>query len=479
MRTVNFILAGLIVGCANFIGAETLAIENPEGNVDVVVVAGNQFKVDGHVAGRKLSKEDVRVEKIDETVFVDALPADLTPVDLLIKIPYGWPLSIKTISGNISVKGNVASGFIETGTGSINLSVPVKTTALFIETEERPGALLIPPDVGYDRAKDAKNGLRIETKQDRSSVVEIHAFSPGRLFVSDYLPDAAASAVGPLALELARPRLLALKELQSRAGPAGERRVIVSVRPKGEAAAPGIGDFEVIENGEQRRVTRVEPASIPINVALVFQNIERLGLQSISTRRDRAFLLRLIRVLRASDSIALAQAEGAFLRVVSDFSTDRSQTRRAYLAAGPVKSMTELVAATVLAHQRLDLGDIKRRNIAVIVNSAGDYDCVTRSADKEIAGAIEILARTGTLFYAVGGYCGDVNRLAKLSGGGTIELGIGGAESAADRLAAELATLYSVSYSSELPAEQTPDRFAVKVRGKGYRVQHGPSLPIR
>lgn len=479
MRRAKFTLACLILVGVEFIAAETLAIENPEGDVDVVVVAGNQFKIDGHVAGRELSKTDVRSEKIDDTVFVDALPADLTPVNLLIKIPYGWPLSIKTISGNISVTGNITSGFIETGTGSINLSVPVKTTALFIETEEQPGALLIPPDVGYVRAKDAKNALSIETKQNRSSVIEIQAFSPGRLLVRDYLPDAAASAEGLLALELARPRLLSLKELQSRTGPAGERRVMVSVRPKGEAAAPRIGDFEVIENGEQRPVTRVEPASIPINVALVFQNIERQGLRSISTRRDRSFLLRLIRQLRPSDSIALAQAEGAFLRVVFDFSTDRGQLRRAYLSATPLKAMTELVAATVLAHQRLDLGDIKRRNVAVIVNSAGDYDCVTRSADKEIAGAVEILARTGTLFYAVGGRCGDVSRLAKLSGGRTIELGIGKAESAADRLAAELATLYSVSYTSDLPAEQMPDRFTVKVRGKDYRVRHGPSVPLR
>ncbi len=479
MRTAKFILPCLIAAGAEFAVAETLAIENPEGDVDVTVVAGNQFKIDGLVAGRELNKTDVRVEKIGDTVFVDALPADLTPINLLVKIPHGWPLSIRTISGNIRVNGNITSGFIETGTGSINLAVPLKTTALFVESEEQPEALLIPPQVGYIRETDAKKGLRIETKQSRPSVIEIRAFSPSRLFVRDYLPAATENAEEPLALELARPRLSALKAAQSRIGPAGERRVVVSVRSKAESPALQVGDFEVIENGEPRRLTRIESASIPINVALVFQKVETRTFRSTSTRRDRAFLLRLIRQLRASDSIALAQAEGGFLRVVSNFSTDRSQLRRAYLAAPPLDAMTELVAATVLAQQRLNLGDIKKRNVAVIVNSVGDYDCVTRAADKEMAAAVEILARTGTLFYAVGGNCGDISRLAKLSGGRTIELGIGKAERVADRLAEELATLYSVSYTSELRADQTPDRFAVKVRGKAYRVRHGPSVPLR
>ena len=200
-----------------------------------LVIPGQAVSVDGQVAARELTKEDVRIEKIDDTFFIDVIPPDLARINLFIRVPYAWPLAIKTLSGNVTLNGNVASASIETGTGAVNLSVPIKTTALFVKSEERPGDLSLPADSGYRQTTDAKKGFLIETEQKRAGTIEIQGFSPSRLSVQDYLPAHDFESDKPIPLDLARPLLRSLRAEQKRAGPAGERRVMVSIRANPDA----------------------------------------------------------------------------------------------------------------------------------------------------------------------------------------------------------------------------------------------------
>ncbi len=472
MRSAEIVLAGLIVAGVDSAAGETLAIENPEGNVHVVVVPGQEIQAYNQAAGRAITKEDVRFEKIGETYFIDAFPADLTPIDLFVRVPYAWPLSIKTISGNVTINGNVTSALIETGTGAINLSVPVKTTALFVKSEEQPETLLLPADSGYRRDGDSKKGFRVETKRDRAGAIEIQAFAPSRIFVRDYMPVHDFDSDKPIPLELARPILRALRARHNRAEPAGERRIMVSVRTNPHAARTKPGDIMVIENGEPRPVVEVQPSWLGVDAVLIFQQIDRRGPMFSATRRNRAFLRRLIARVRDFDRVAMAQAEGGFLRVLSNSTTERGRLLTAYEDAGRSKNVSELLAATVLAHRVFELGDLSKKNVVIVVNSASDYNCMTRIPDKEIAGAVVALAQTGAPFYSVGGDCKDFDRLAKLSGGRSLALEPGKAEAAADRLIADLATWYAVTYSSTVPAGTTPDRVVVKVQGQHLRLRH-------
>ena len=480
MRAAAIVLAGLIGAGVDSAGGETLAIENPEGGVHVLVIPGQAVSVDGQVSARELTKEDVRIEKIDDTFFIDVMPPDLARINLFIRVPYAWPLAIKTLSGNVTLNGNVASASIETGTGAVNLSVPIKTTALFVKSEERPGDLSLPADSGYRQTTDAKKGFLIETEQKRAGTIEIQGFSPSRLSVQDYLPAHDFESDKPIPLDLARPLLRSLRAEQKRAGPAGERRVMVSIRANPDAAKPKPGDIAVIENGEPRPVTRVQPAALGVNAVLIFQKIEppSFSFGFSRSRRDRAFLRRLIARARDADRIALAQAEGGFLRVLARATTEHSRLLEAYDGADRSKSGSELLAASVLAHKAFALGGLGEKNVVVVVNAAGDFNCVTRVPDEEIAGAVEALARTGVPFYAVGGDCNDFDRLAKRSGGRSLALKPGAAEAVADRLTADLATWYAVTYNSKVPAGTTPGRLVVKVRGRNLRLRRGPAAPL-
>ncbi len=479
MRVVAVMLAGLVVAGVDSAAGETLAIENPEGDVHVVIVPGREVKVDAQIVDRKITQEDVRIEKVDETYFIDVFPPDFKPINLFVRAPYAWPLAIKTVSGSVTINGNVASALIETGTGAVNLAVPVKTTALFVKSEERPGALSLPAGSGYRQENDSKKGFRIETEKDRAGVIEIQAFSPSRLVVQDYLPVHDFNSDKPMPLELARPLLRLLRVAQNRAGPAGERRVMVSVRTDPHAAKPKPGDITIIENGEIRPVTEVQPSWVGVNAVLIFQRIGGQDLWSAQARRDRMFLRRLITHVRDSDRIALAQAEGGFLRVLSEATTEHGRVLAVYGGAARVDGASELLAATVLAHKAFEFGDLGKKNAVVVVNAAGAYNCMTRVPDEEIAGAVEVLARTGALFYSVGNDCKDLDRLAKLSGGRSLNLKLGETEAVADRLIADLATLYAVTYKSKVPAGTTPDRVVVKVQGQNLRVRRGPAVPRR
>ncbi len=479
MRIAAIALAVLTAAGVDSAGGETLAIENPEGDVHVVVVPGRQVKVDAQIGERKIAQEDVRIEKIDETYFIDVFPPDFEPIHLFVRVPYAWPLAIKTISGNVTIGGNVASASIETGTGAVNLTVPVKTTALFAKSEERPGALSLPAGSGYRQGNDSRKRFRIETEEDRAGTIEIQAFSPSRLVVRDYLPVHDFDSDEPMPLEVARPLLRSLRAEQNRAGPAGERRVMVSIRANSDAAVPKPGDIAVIENGEPRPVIEVQPGGVGVNVVLIFQNISEQIFAGPEARRDRVFLRRLITRVRDFDRLALAQAEGGFLRVLSEATTEHGRVLEIYGGAARVDGAGELLAATVLAHKAFELGGLDKKNVVVVVNAAGAYNCMTRLPDEEIAGAVEVLARTGALFYSVGNDCKDLDRLAKLSGGRSLNLKLGEAEAAADRLIADVATLYAVTYNSKVPAGAMPDRLVVKVQGRNLRVRHGPAVPRR
>lgn len=477
MRAAEIVLAGWAAAGFGSAAGETLAIENPEGGVHVVIIPGESIDVNAQASGRAITKEDVRVEKTDETYFIDVFPPDLASIDLFARVPYGWPLAIKTVSGNVTIKGNAVSASVETGTGGVSLEVPIQTTALFVKSEERPGALSLPAGSGYRQAADVSKGFRIETEKSRAGTVEIQAFSPSRIVVQDYLPAHDFQSGGPIPLELARPLLRALRSQQNRAGPAGGRRVMVSLRANTQAVRPGAGGFAVIENGEPRPVAEVQPGGVGVNVVVIFQRFLRQGFGGRAPRRVREFLQRLISRVRDADRIALMQAEGGFVRVLSKASIDRGKLLQAYAAAARSESGSELLAAAVLAHKVFDLGDFGKKNAVVVVNAAGDFNCMTRVPDDEIAGAVEVLARSGVPFYAVGGDCKDFERLAKLSGGRSIDLSPGKAEEAADRLAADLASLYAVTYDSRVPAGTMPDRVVVKVQGRNPRMRRGPAVP--
>lgn len=477
MRVAEIAFAGLIVAGFDAVEGETLAIENPEGGVHVVIVPGESIDVNAQSPGRPIAEEDVRVEKTGETYFIDVFPPDLASIDLFARVPYGWPISIKTISGNVTINGNAVSVLVETGTGGVAMEIPIRTTALFVKSEEPPGALSLPAGSGYRQATDSSKGFRIETEEGRAGTIEIQAFSPGRIAVKDYLPEHNFQWGRPMPLELARPLLRALRAQQNRAGPAGRRRVMVSLREKPQSAGSWPGGAAVVENGEPRPVTEVQPGGAGVNVVLIFQRLLQQGFGGPASRRVRVFLQRLIARVRDADRIALMQAEGGFARVLSKSSIDRGKLRQAYAAAARSESISELLAATVLAHKAFELDDLGKKNAVVVVNAVGDFNCMTRVPDKEIAGAVEVLARSGVTFYSVGGDCKDFERLAKLSGGRSIDLKPGGAEEAADRLAADLASLYAVTYDSKAPAGTMPDRLVVKVQGRNPRVRRGPAVP--
>ena len=100
------ILAPLLLVSAQLAGsAATLNVSNPVGGIYVRVTTGARLQIHGQGGKRKATKDDIKVTRDGNVIFVRCEPPDQEPIDLDIQLPFDYILDATTEHGTIAVAG--------------------------------------------------------------------------------------------------------------------------------------------------------------------------------------------------------------------------------------------------------------------------------------------------------------------------------------------------------------------------------------
>ncbi|HEY0546729.1 MAG TPA: VWA domain-containing protein [Pyrinomonadaceae bacterium] len=331
-------------------------------------------------------------------------------IDLTVRVPGRAKIKVTSDAGAVDVIGNFALAEISTDTGTIHADVPLDSVKFnFVWQASRPRFLSDPelPKVkekaggwfvinGKLGDKKAKKDKRIELEFATQRGVVLFNVDPG-MAPSDLrdrpLTEAARAVVrsgnshlmeairqvspklfGDYARTLPPPQnaptLVAPRAPGDFATPVAPQlmRVTANVTDRQGRAVAGLNenDFVVIENGEERKIAEVKPATEPFNLVLLL-DVSGSVEQHIDFIRKAA--RNFLSTASAQDRIAIISFRDD-IQVISNFTTDRSllSKRLDLIDAGGSTALYDALAYVLVE----TLKPLRGERTAVVIMSDGD-----------------------------------------------------------------------------------------------------------
>jgi VWFA-related protein len=390
----------------------TISINNRNGRVVVTAADGrSNVSLKATSPGAAVSEADVvSVNKGNSVeINVRARP-ERDRIDLAVDVPARARVKVTSGAGAVDVIGNLARAEVFTNTGTIRADVPTDAVHFNLlwqasrpryfgdielpeVKEKRGGVFVISGKLGDKKAKkEERVELSFTTERglmlfnvDPSMVPSDLRERPLTEAVKAVVRDGDSALVD--AVRKVSPRyfgdyaktLPPPKEAPSlvRRTPPGTvatsvggqlMRLNVSVTDRHGRSLSGLGanDFSVFENGQERRVASVEPASAPFNLVLL---LDVSGSVDEHINFIRKSARNFIATVGARDRIAVISFRDD-VQVISDFTTDRAllYERLKDIDAGGATALYDALAYTLVAQ----LKQLRGERTAVVIMSDGD-----------------------------------------------------------------------------------------------------------
>ena len=511
------ILAPLLLVSAQLAGsAATLNVNNAVGGIYVTVTTGARLRIHGEGSNRKVTKDDIKVTRDGNVIFVRCEPQDQEPIDLDIQLPFDYILDATTEQGTIAVVGMVRRAYLQTKSGELAITAPWRATRFRLDAEKKPPKIILPPGFKFTQKKIEVTDTRtIWTLRDRLAdwnmayrQVRIKADSPSAIKLTDFkipedspvkfpwqapgilnsILEGPAKRPEPLAAKLPE----AGKAIASAEDPvfrSDVRMVNLVVSAYGPGGRP-VGnlrpeDFEIVEDGVPQKVTFADADDIPFNLAILLD-------LSGSTRPDRAAMKEAARgfiaLARPHDRVAVYALAGGVFHVVSRLTDAREELLKVIERLPEVSGASPLYDTIALAYAE-DLQSRPGQRNALIIISDGIDNRVSKqelpsrvSFKKLVRAAAEMNALIYPVFLRSGERFGrgwsrkgrlHMRQLAEASGGKLFPaLSIRDLEPVFPQVGRELRSVYGVAY---YPENQNFDgvwrALQVKVNRPGVRVR--------
>jgi Ca-activated chloride channel homolog len=527
-----FRLSVVAAGLSLAVSAMTLEVHNPHGSVHVKVDPSPRLRVEGLGAHRSAGRDDIKTTRLDDRIVVRCEPTDGEPIDLDVQVPLGFYLEVTTHAGEISVEGMVRRAYLETGTGALRLRLPWRATRLRLDSDEKPDKVTTPRGLKFSTGMvelDAKRKVwRLRDNLDERSLVygdiRIRAQDVGTVTLEDFeIPNE-----WPLKMPWQAPAVLddilsgnraaeqsqasartvpppdeaaAAEPLPVDAGTAlfrsDVRMVNLTVTVTDLAGRPvtGLqpGDFRVVEDDAEQKVTFAGSDDVPFNLGILLD-------LSGSTRPDREAMRtvaeRFVSLLGPSDKVAIYALAGGMFHVVTELTADRERLIETIQRLPAVAGASPLYDAMVLAYAEELRGRPGERNGLIVISDGIDNQLSGQEMPskvnfhKLVKAAGEIDALIYPIFLRSGERFGRgwstkarqrLEQLADASGGRLFPAAsIHDLEPVLPELAQELRSVYSVAY---YPENQEFDgrwrKVAVEVNRSGVVVRSRPGYFAR
>ncbi len=391
----------------------SVSIKNRNGRVIVISSDEPQQKVtiSAVSSGASVSESDISSVVSGAHVLIDVRDRkEADRIDLTVRVPDRAKIKVTSDAGAVDVIGNFALAEVLTDTGTIHADVPLDSVKLnFVWQASRPRVLSDPelPKVkekaggwfvinGKLGDKKAKKETRIELDfQTRRGVVLLNVepsmvpsdlrdralTEAARAIVrsgNNNLMDAIRQVSPKLFGDYARtlpprqeaPALIARRAPGDYATPVAPQlmRVTANVTDRQGRAVSGLGerDFVVVENGEERKVTEVKPATEPFNLVLLL-DVSGSVEEHIDFIRKAA--RNFLSTASAQDRIAIISFRDD-IQVISNFTTDRRalSERLDLIDAGGSTALYDALAYVLVD----TLKPLRGERTAIVIMSDGD-----------------------------------------------------------------------------------------------------------
>ncbi len=331
-------------------------------------------------------------------------------IDLTVRVPLRARVKVESEAGAVSVVGHLASAEVSTNTGTIHADVPLDSLSFnFLWTASRPryfsdvelpkvkekagGWNVISGKLGDKKAKKEER-VRLDFRTERGVVI----FNVDPSMVPSDLRERPLTEAARAIVRSGDSRLIeAIRKVSPKLfgdyaktlPPPKDAPTLVARRPPGQLAtvvAPQLvrlnasvtdrqgraisglkpSDFTVIENGQERRVTEVEPTNAPFNLVLL---LDVSG--SVEERIDfiRKAARNFLGTVSAQDRISIISFRDD-IQVISDFTTDRRllSQRLEDIDAGGATALYDALAYTLVEQ----LKQLRGERTAIVIMSDGD-----------------------------------------------------------------------------------------------------------
>ncbi|HEX8709757.1 MAG TPA: VWA domain-containing protein [Pyrinomonadaceae bacterium] len=522
----------------------TVSIRNRNGRTVVRAVDGQRgVLIKAQSPGSPVAEADVVSVVQREMVEIDvrARPQQ-DRVDLDVLVPPRARVKVVSEAGAVDVVGNLSWAQVRTDTGTIRADVPTDAVRLnFLWEASRPRYF---SDVELPKPRERAGGWFSisgklgEQKAGREERIELE-FTTQRgvlLFNVDPsmvptdlrerpLTEAARAIVrsgdsalvdairkvsprlfGDYARTLPPPRetptLVARRapEVVATAVSPQQMRLQVNVTDRNGRALGGLkaADFTVFENGQQRPITGVEPASAPFNLVLLL-DVSGSVEEHINFIRKAA--RNFLRTVSAQDRISIISFRDD-VQVISDFTTDRAllSQRLEEIDAGGATALYDALAYTLVEQLR----GLRGERTAVVILSDGDdnksfvpfgavLDAVLESGaliyplyvpsglipQQSVAAPAATLDPLRTRFLTLTTRAEEEGRqLASVSGGVYYPVTrLEDLQRAYEDIVAQLRMSYTITYASE-SAGRRERRIRVRTSREGASVRISPAVDV-
>ncbi len=349
----------------------SLSVKSRNGRVSVIASDEQQKKVsiEATSTGLPVGSTDVVTAAKGGSLNIDVRPRrEQDRIDLIVRIPSRSKVSIESEGGAVDVVGNVEIAEVRTNTGTIHADVPLYALKFSFDWEaSRPRFL---SDVQLPEIKEKRGGVFTisgklgEKKAKKEDRVELAFQTQRGVVLLNVDPSMAPSDLRERPLTEAARAIVrsgdselieAIRKVSPKMfgdyaktlPPLEKEPSLVNRRPPGQivtSIAPqllrftasvtdrngrAIGDmkrtdFSVYEDGVERRVTDVVPASEPFNLVLL---LDVSG--SVEERMDfiRKAARDFLRTASRQDRIAIISFRDD-IQIISNFSTDRGMLSR-------------------------------------------------------------------------------------------------------------------------------------------------------
>ena len=474
--------------------AQPIEIENSFGGVSVEIATGRELLVNQSSKTRKATRDDVVVTQTPEVVRVEARPQDGEVVDLVVTVPFGIPLSIKTKSGDIEVVGMMRELSITTESGAVAIAAPWDITRLDLDAQHKPARIEVPPSANFMQSTIPIGPnvsiwrLRDRLKVDAMSYGNIEAAlaSSPKLVLQTYVPPQDWPLKPHLRAKEVADRLLAQKKQRERGKPTPPSSISAmepsSLNPQSEglfvsdvrmvSLTVAVSDkqgrpvtdldpqeFTVEEDGVPQKVTIAAADTAPFNMAIV---LDLSGSTSIDRGHMRAATVKLIQLAGENDRVALYALAGGMFHTITRLTTDHQSLIESVNQLPRASGGSPLWDIIALAYGEELINHEGERNALIVIsdgidNRISNQDAPSAiTADRLVNAAREMDARIYPIFLRSGERFARkwsakarsrMDTLAEITGGRVFPaLSIADVEPVLPMLAEELRSVYSVAY---------------------------------
>lgn len=390
----------------------TVSIKNRNGRV-VVTASDDQKGVSlkAESAGAAVAESDVVSSVRGSVVEIDVRARrEQDRIDLTVRVPARAHVKVLSEAGAVDVIGNLASAEVETNTGTIRTDVPTDAVRINLLWEaSRPRYF---SDIELPKVKEKHAGLfeisgTIGDKEaKRDDRVELYFKTQRGVVIFNVVPSMVPSDLRERPLTEAVRAIVrsgdsglidAVRKVSPRyfgdyaktLPPLKETPSLVARRPPGIVATSAGGqlmrlnvnvtdrngrslsglkpsDFSVFENGQERQVTDVEPASVPFNLVLLL-DVSGSVEEHINFIRKAA--RNFINTVSPRDRVAIVSFRDD-IQVISDFTTDHQllSERLKDIDAGGATALYDALGYTLVEQ----LKPLRGERTAIVIMSDGD-----------------------------------------------------------------------------------------------------------